>query len=68
MIAVSISAVALAIWVYLVFARGGFWLCRERDNARAPLPAVMPQVAVVVPARNEADSIGQSITSLLNQD
>jgi hopene-associated glycosyltransferase HpnB len=68
MIAVSISAVALAIWVYLVFARGGFWLCRERDNARAPLPAVMPQLAVVVPARNEAESIGQSITSLLNQD
>ena len=53
MIAISLSAVALAIWVYLVFARGGFWLCRERDDTREPLPAVLPQIAVVVPARNE---------------
>src|ERR1043165_4590017 len=68
MIALSVSTVALGIWVYLVLARGGFWLCRERDDARAPLPAVLPQVAIVVPARNEADNIAQSITSLLDQD
>ena len=68
MIAVLLAAVALAIWIYLVFARGGFWLCRERDNAREPLPAVLPQIAIVVPARNEADNIAQSITSLLKQD
>ena len=68
MIAAFLSAVALAIWIYLVFARGGFWLCRERDNAREPLPAVPPQIAIVVPARNEADNIAQSITSLLKQD
>jgi len=68
MIALSLSALALAIWVYLVFARGGFWLCRERDDGRKPLPAVLPQIAIVVPARNEADNIAQSITSLLNQD
>src|SRR5678815_3125300 len=68
MIAVSLTAVALAIWVYLVFARGGFWLCRERDGTTEPLPAMPPQVAIVIPARNEADSITQSITSILNQD
>jgi hopene-associated glycosyltransferase HpnB len=68
MIAVSLSAVALAIWVYLVFARGGFWLCRERDGAREPLPTALPQITIVVPARNEADNIAQSITSLLKQD
>ncbi|MGB9369489.1 MAG: glycosyltransferase [Xanthobacteraceae bacterium] len=68
MIAVLLAALAFAIWVYLVFARGGFWLCRERDNTREPLPAVPPQIAIVVPARNEADSIAQSITSLLKQD
>jgi hopene-associated glycosyltransferase HpnB len=68
MIALLVSALALAIWIYLVLARGGFWLCRERDGARQPLPAVLPQVAMVVPARNEADSIAQSMTSLLKQD
>ena len=68
MIAVSLAAAALAIWVYLVFARGGFWLCRERDDGREPLPAVLPQIAIVVPARNEAENIAQSVTSLLKQD
>ena len=68
MIAGVLSAVALVAWVYLVFARGGFWLGRERDDATEPLPAALPQVAAVVPARNEADSIAQSITSLLSQD
>jgi hopene-associated glycosyltransferase HpnB len=68
MIVVSVSAVALAIWVYLVFARGRFWLCRERDDTRAPLPAVLPQIGIIVPARNESDNIAQSITSLLRQD
>jgi hopene-associated glycosyltransferase HpnB len=68
MFAFFLSALALAIWIYLVLARGGFWLCRERDDTRAPLPAVPPQIAIVVPARNEAENIAQSITSLLNQD
>src|ERR1051325_4936451 len=69
MIALSVSALALAIWIYLVFARGGFWLGRERDD-NAPLPPLppMPKVAIVVPARNEAENIAQSVTSLLAQD
>jgi hopene-associated glycosyltransferase HpnB len=68
MIAVTLAALALAIWLYLVFARGGFWLGRERDGGKAKLPLVRPQVAIVVPARNEADNIAQSVTSLLAQD
>src|ERR1043165_9259856 len=68
MIALSVSTVALGIWVYLVFARGGFWLGRERDDSYPPRPAVPPKVAIVVPARNEAENIAQSITSLLRQD
>lgn len=68
MIAASFAAVALATWVYLVFARGGFWLCRERDRGDPALPEVLPQVVIVVPARNEAENIAQSLTSLLSQD
>jgi hopene-associated glycosyltransferase HpnB len=68
MIALSLAALTLAIWLYLVFARGGFWLGRERDGRNAMLPPVLPQVAIVVPARNEADNIAQSVTSLLAQD
>ena len=68
MIAFLLAAAALAIWLYLVFARGFFWLARERDTAPARLPAVLPPVAIVVPARNEAENIAQSVTSLLGQD
>ena len=68
MIADLLAAAALATWMYLVFARGGFWLGRERDDGNPPRPAVLPQVAIVVPARNEADNIAQSVTSLLRQD
>src|SRR4029079_3603417 len=31
----AIAALALAIWLYLVAGRGGFWLCRERDGNTA---------------------------------
>jgi cellulose synthase/poly-beta-1,6-N-acetylglucosamine synthase-like glycosyltransferase len=68
MIAVLLAALALAVWIYLVFARGGFWLGRERDDGRPTLPAALPQVVVVVPARNEAENIAQSVASLLCQD
>src|SRR4051794_11146233 len=68
MIAFFLSALALAIWIYLVFARGGFWLGRERDDSSPPRPVVPPSIAIVVPARNEAENIGQSVTSLLAQD
>ena len=68
MIAVSLATLALAGWVFLVFARGGFWLGRERDDANVSLPAVSPPVVIVVPARNEAENIAESVTSLLSQD
>src|SRR5437763_2115479 len=68
MMAVTFATMALAAWLYLTFARGGFWLGRERDDGHPALPAILPQVVIVVPARNEADNILQSVTSLLRQD
>jgi hopene-associated glycosyltransferase HpnB len=65
----SVAVLVLAIWLVLVFARGFFWLCRERDDASVPLtPIRWPTVAAVVPARDEADVIAMSISSLLAQD
>ena len=65
----ALGALALAIWLYLLAARGGFWLTRERDDQEAvPQPARWPSVVAVVPARNEADVIAQSLESLLRQD
>jgi hopene-associated glycosyltransferase HpnB len=65
---IVVALIALLVWLYLLLARGAFWRCSERDDlAPAELP-VWPRVAAVVPARNEADCIGDSIGSLLRQD
>ena len=64
-----IAVFALAVWVYLLAARGGFWLARERDDRpEPPAPAAWPPVVAVIPARDEAGSIGQTVRSLLGQD
>ncbi len=65
----ALSAAGLAAWLYLLAARGGFWRANIRDEADlAPAPPVWPPVAAVVPARNEADTIGACVGSLLTQD
>jgi hopene-associated glycosyltransferase HpnB len=58
----------LAIWLYLIAARGGFWAARERDDADLAFAGPWPAVTAVIPARDEADSIGEAVTSLLRQD
>src|SRR4029077_3749710 len=68
-----IAAIVLATWLYLIAARGGFWRAAERDNdgalpaAAPPIPG-WPPVTAVVPARNEAETVGETIASLLRQD
>jgi hopene-associated glycosyltransferase HpnB len=55
-------------WTYLLLARGSFWRVNDKlaaENIRLSLTA---RVAAVVPARNEAEVIGQTIVSLLNQN
>ncbi len=62
-----VAALALAIWCYLVFARGGFWLCSEHSAGDPASLQSWPAVTVVIPARNEADGIALTVTSLLQQ-
>ena len=62
-----LAAAALVVWVYLIAGRGGFWLAAERDDG-GPAPATWPAVTAVIPARDEAESVGQTIASLLQQD
>jgi hopene-associated glycosyltransferase HpnB len=65
----ALSGLGLAAWLYLLLARGGFWRADIREEDGAPLaPAKWPPVVAVVPARNEADVIANSLSSLLNQD
>src|SRR5437764_631136 len=68
MIIEVLALLGLTIWLYLVVARGGFWLCRDRDDWKSTPPAIWPRVAVVIPARNEALGVGECVASLLRQD
>lgn len=63
-----VALIALVIWLYLLLARGGFWFNTERDDRAAAEPASWPRVVAVVPARNEADTIGEAVGALLRQD
>ncbi len=66
-VVVWISAVSLAVWLWLLLGHGRFW----RTDVRLPErrePAAWPRVAVVVPARDEADVLPHSLPSLLAQD
>ena len=64
-----IGGLSLVIWLVLLFAHHGFWLTSERDTNNVPVePAIWPEVAAVVPARDESDVIAHSVRSLAEQD
>ncbi|CCB66985.1 glycosyltransferase [Hyphomicrobium sp. MC1] len=66
-----IASIGLAAWLYLLLLNGGFWLSSEREEAeqnKYPEPKVWPRVTAVIPARNEADMLPGSLTSLVKQD
>jgi hopene-associated glycosyltransferase HpnB len=66
------AAVPLAIWLYLLLARGGFWrVSRALQPLSSPVTtasvAFGRRIIAVVPARNEAEGIGRAVSSLLAQ-
>jgi len=69
-IATLLSVVSLTIWVYLTFARGKFWSLSsfDADDTKPVALPTWPRVVAIVPARNEAENIGQAIAALLQQD
>ena len=73
---IAAGILTLVIWVYLVFARGGFWriypASSALNSAGKDLPANGAQlnpirIAVIIPARNEADVVDRAVRSLLQQ-
>ena len=60
-----IALLSLGIWVWLLTARGAFW--RSTPVLGNRMPAGTAKIAVVIPARDEADNIRQCLTSLLAQ-
>jgi hopene-associated glycosyltransferase HpnB len=72
-ILVGLALAALALWLYLVSAHGGFWRTDQRlpDGAERWRPGDggrWPRVAAVVPARDEAALLPETLPTLLRQD
>ncbi|MFD0342269.1 glycosyltransferase [Streptomyces sp. NPDC127117] len=62
-----IAVGSLAAWVWLLLGQGFFWRTGQR-LPRREAPARWPSVAMVVPARDEAEMLPVSLPSLLAQD
>ncbi len=62
------GALSLLIWLYLHFFHGRFW--RVGALLAHPSPTEVPpaRIAVIIPARDEADVVGRCVASLLEQN
>ncbi len=62
----TLAVLALLAWSYLLTLHGRFW---QAGPVLAPThPASPPDVDIVIPARDEAEGIGDALRSLLAQD
>jgi hopene-associated glycosyltransferase HpnB len=60
-----LAAISLAVWAYLLLGHGRFW---QGGPMLAPaVPAQTPSVSVIVPARDEEETIERALRSLLAQ-
>src|ERR1700719_4727539 len=64
-----IASMVLAIWLYLLAARGGFWLAAQRDDDGPAWDGAAdgswPAIAAIIPARDEAECVAETIGSLI---
>ncbi len=61
-----VALLSLCAWIYLFFAHGAFW--RSRPQLSPATPQDFPDVDIIVPARDEAETIQAAIDSLLAQE
>lgn len=63
-----LALLSLGLWVYLVLFRGWFWRADQELEDDYSGSGTWPDVLVLVPARNEADVLDQTLDTLLQQD
>jgi hopene-associated glycosyltransferase HpnB len=62
------GALCLLIWLYLLLLHGRFWRVGAWLAPSPPATPIPARIAVIVPARDEAAVVGQSVASLLKQE
>ncbi len=68
MVAAWIGGLSCLIWLDLIAARGCFWRVSTPATGIGLPCDRASRIAVIVPARNEVDVVGDAIRSLLEQD
>ncbi|HJT05250.1 MAG TPA: glycosyltransferase [Pseudonocardiaceae bacterium] len=63
-----LAVASAAAWAYLVAGHGDFWRTSTRLPAAPPEPDRWPSVGVVIPARDEAAVLPETLPTLLEQD
>jgi hopene-associated glycosyltransferase HpnB len=66
--AFALAVLSLLIWLALTFRWHGFWRADQRLPRGVADADAWPYVTVLVPARNEAETIARCVRSLLAQD
>jgi len=61
------GTVCLFVWMYLLLANGEFWRVWKLGSDFPPATAATGKIAVVIPARDEASVIRETVQSLLAQ-
>jgi hopene-associated glycosyltransferase HpnB len=61
-----LAVLSALVWIWLTVFQGGFWRTDVRLPDRRP-PTRWPAVAVVVPARDEAEVLPETLPTLLGQ-
>jgi len=65
---IALSIISLLIWLYLCLFNYRFWQCDQILNDNSANLNNYPEVVCVIPARDEAESIGLTVRALLDQD
>ncbi|HEY3748207.1 MAG TPA: glycosyltransferase [Pseudonocardiaceae bacterium] len=68
MVFVMVAGLNLLAWLYLVLAHGGYWRMNLEYPPSVVDPASWPSVVAVVPARDEAAILPETLPALLNQE
>lgn len=62
------ALISLLVWIVLLVGRGGFWRADQMLDDGPVTGSDCPPVIAVIPARDEAETIGETVSSLLSQN
>jgi hopene-associated glycosyltransferase HpnB len=64
----GLSVLSASIWLFLICFWGFFWKTDQQLDLKAEKLEKHPSVCVVIPARNEAECLSTTLSSILAQD